>query len=174
MLLVESESDLNKLLNKVSEKGKQWSMEININRTKCMLVTNKNHNNIKVYIGQEKIEPTLRFQYLGNYIDENMNNSTDTKCDIAKAKQRFWQCKELFRNNITLKLKKKLIHSFVFLIMRYSSECFILTEKIKKSYSLWDVVLQTNIEDKLASFEDKWRNSKSNANEYTAIAEQDS
>ena len=52
-----------------------------------MLVTNKNDKYIKVYIGQEKIEQIPRFQYLGNDVDDNMNNSTDINCGVAKAKQ---------------------------------------------------------------------------------------
>ena len=52
-----------------------------------MLVTTKNHKNIKVYFRQEQIEQIPAFQYLGNCFDEDMNNSTDINCGIAKAKQ---------------------------------------------------------------------------------------
>lgn len=142
VLIAESEEDLKKMLNNIESEGKKWSIQINEKKTKTMVVKGKGHVPIKIKsnCGNKNIEQVKNFCYLGIQIGENMQHDIDVRCNIGKAKENFWRCKELFRNNITLDLKRKLLHSMVFAILRYGAECFSLTKSMSKkitSFEYW-------------------------------------
>ena len=80
------------------------------------------------------------FSYLGVQIDETLNNNTDVKNAVGRAKAAFWKHRVLLRNNLLLRIKLKMLKSLVFPILRYGSECFALTKLIRTkitSFDLW-------------------------------------
>ena len=79
VILAENEEDLNRYLNKLSDIGKKYSIEINKKKTKSMLVTSKGHKTIKIKIGDDRIEQVTKFQYPGVLLDENLNHKTDIR-----------------------------------------------------------------------------------------------
>ena len=76
VILAENEEDLTRYLNKLSNIGKKYSIEINKKKTKSMLATSKGHKTIKSRIGDGRIEQVTKFQYLGVLLDENLNHET--------------------------------------------------------------------------------------------------
>ena len=95
-------------MGKIAVEGKKWSVEINLEKTKNMVVTGKGHEEVNIQIGSSRMEQVRKFQYLGVCIEENMSNNVDIKCNIARAKQSFWRNKELSRNNVPLSLEIKI------------------------------------------------------------------
>ena len=96
VIIAETEEDLNKLVNKIAVEVKKWSIEINLEKEKSMVVTGKGHKEVKIQIGSSRMEQVRKFQYLGVCIKENMSNDVGIKYNIARAKQSFWRNKELF------------------------------------------------------------------------------
>ena len=82
-----------------------------------------------------------KFNYLGVLIDQHLSHETDVKVAIGKEKAASWKHKELLKNNVPLRrLKRLMLQSLVFSLVRYGSECFTLTKRLKRkitSFELW-------------------------------------
>ena len=128
VLLSETEKGINEMLDYIQKEGKKYSIEMNVTKTKRMVVTNKGHKIVDAKIGQERIGQVRKFQYLGATIDENLQNETEIRISIAKAKQSFWKHKELMRNNLPMRAKTKLLNTQVWSILKYGSEVFRLQQ----------------------------------------------
>ena len=127
-------------MNSIAKEDRKWLIDINADKTKAMMVTRKDHKEIDIKYKGKYIEQVKKFCYLGITIEENLKNDVDVKCNIGKAKESFWRCKELFKNNISPRLKLMMLHSKVFSVVRYGSECFALTKTLKKkltSFEIW-------------------------------------
>ena len=71
-LLAGNEKELSELISKINEVGKQFGMEINIKKTKAMVVSNKpNSPKINIAIDGEQIEQVAPYMYLGSLITED-------------------------------------------------------------------------------------------------------
>ena len=139
VLLSETEKGINEMLDYIQKEGKKYSIEMNVTKTKSMVVTNKGHKIIDAKIGQERIGQVRKFQYLGATIDDNLQNETEIRINIAKAKQSFWKHKELMRNNLPMRTKKKLLNTQVWSILKYGSEVFSLTTALKKKITAFEM-----------------------------------
>ena len=104
-----------------------------------MVVTNKRHKIVDAKVGQERIGQVRKFQYLGATIDDNLQNETEIRINIAKAKQSFWKHKELMRNNLPMRTKQKLLSTQVWSILKYGSEVFSLTTALKKKITAFEM-----------------------------------
>ena len=125
-------------MDKLSNIGKKYSIEINKKKAKSMPVASKGHKAIKT--GDDRIEKVTKVQYPGVLLDENLNHETDIRCNIARAKESFRRCKKLLSSDLNLDTKNRLLQSMVWSIFSYGSECFSLAKTLKKkisSFELW-------------------------------------
>ena len=86
VLLSETEKGINEMLDYIQKEGKKYSIEMNATKAKSMVVTSKGHKIVDTKIRQERIGQMRRFQYLGATIDDNLQNETEIRLNIAKAK----------------------------------------------------------------------------------------
>ena len=131
---------LQDLVHRVEAAGKVFSIAINEQKTKTMLVSNKEQKNLHISLNETELRQVENFLYLGVWINENVKFDTDVRAGIAKTKGSFWRHKELMRNNLSLQVKKKLLETQVWSILRYGCETFTLTKSMKKkisSFELW-------------------------------------
>ncbi|KAG1671311.1 LINE-1 retrotransposable element ORF2 protein [Nymphon striatum] len=135
VLIAENARVLEQMLNEVVKEGRKWSIEINKDKTKVMMVTNnkqQEQEDINIKLDGVGIQQVDKFQYLGVFIDNKLDHKIDVKCAVARAKDAFLRHKEFFKNNVPLKMKVKMLKSLIFSLVRYGSEAFALTKTLKK------------------------------------------
>ena len=100
----------------------------------------KGKKELHINLNGTELRQVENFQYLGIWINENVKFDADVRAGIARAKESFWRHKELLRNNLSLHLKKKLLKTQVWSVLRYGCETFSLTKSMKKKifvFELW-------------------------------------
>ncbi|KAG1664955.1 Retrovirus-related Pol polyprotein from type-1 retrotransposable element R2 [Nymphon striatum] len=113
VLIAENARVLEQMLNEVVKEGRKWSIEINKDKTKVMMVTNnkqQEQEDINIKLDGVGIQQVDKFQYLGVFIDNKLDH----------------------KSHVPLKMKVKMLKSLIFSLVRYGSEAFALTKTLKK------------------------------------------
>ena len=84
-----TESGLQKLMYKLNETAKKFSMKINIQKTNTMLVCRDGGGVANITVDGQRVEQVQSFKYLGSIISEDGRSLTDVKYRIALAKEAF-------------------------------------------------------------------------------------
>ena len=140
VLLADSENGINKLLQQLHELGREYDININIKKTKCMKVSKSGMTGTKVKLVNNKIECTQNFKYLGINVTCDGRDDTEIATRIAMARQVFLKHEELLRNGLSLKLKKLILKTYVWSVLRYGSEVWVMKKTtVKKidAFEMW-------------------------------------
>ena len=89
MLIAECKEDLQRMMNGIAKEGRKWTIDINADKTKAMVLARKDHKEIDIKCKGKHIEQIKKSSYLGIAIEENLKNDVDVKCNIGKAKESF-------------------------------------------------------------------------------------
>lgn len=140
-LLAESMSDLQMLLNRVSEASEKYGLKINIGKTKMMIISKDGAENAQLELSGEHIERVQHFKYLGAWMNEDMNPDEEIKSRIALAKDAFssWH-KVLTSRDLCVQLRLKILKCYVWSRLLYSCETWTLkTAMMKKieAFEMW-------------------------------------
>ena len=102
MLVADKSKNMQKMIDRLNETCKAYGMEINVKKTKVMIMNKKEkQKGIQSCIMLNVIlEQVTRFKYLGRWITENAKSDEDIRARVGMAKAAFWQNKELMRRNI--------------------------------------------------------------------------
>ena len=88
----------------------------------------------------DRLKQVKEYNYLGSLIDEDMRSIGDVKRRIGMGKTAFWKCKELFRRDINIDLKKRMLDCYVKSIMSYGSETWTYSKIVQNkidAFQLW-------------------------------------
>lgn len=128
-LIANTSQNLQEITNRVDESSRRMGLRINIGKTKTMTI-GKQHEDLKINIGDETIEQVTKFVYLGGVITEDGNCTEDIKrrCGLACAAfgglNKMWRAK-----NISVTTKMRLYHTLVEPVLLYGSECWTLRKE---------------------------------------------
>ena len=132
-----TESGLQKLMDKLNETAKKFSMKINIQKTNTMLVCRDGGGVVNITVDGQRVEQVQSFKYLGSIISEDGRSLTDVKYRIALAKEAFNKSKELLTKGLSQTLKKRLVKVLIWSVVQYGCETWkMLTAKIDKLKAL--------------------------------------
>ena len=84
-----TESGLQKVMNKLNDTAKTFSMKINVQKTKIMVVCRDGRGVVNITIDGERIEQAKSYKYLGAIISEDRRNFIDVQTRIALSKHAF-------------------------------------------------------------------------------------
>lgn len=128
VLIASTEQDLQALVDVVNRKSEEMGLRINVKKTKCMIVSkNKTKRNITITVNGEKIEQVDEFVYLGALITTDGRCEAELRRRIAIAKATFHQMSKVFCNrNINLKLRYRMIKSYVWSTFTYGMETWTI------------------------------------------------
>jgi hypothetical protein len=136
VLLASSIEDLEKLIAELIQRGQKYNIEVNEMKTKVMVGLNVGSAECKTRFGYEQVNA---FTYLGVRIDENLKHDRDVRVGIERARAAFWRNKEILRNNLSLRCKKKLVNTQVFSVLNYCAETYTLTKTLKKKIAAFEM-----------------------------------
>lgn len=139
--IAETQNDLQILLNTMDSIFKEFSLIININKTK-ILTTSKTEEFARntITLNNIPLERVSTFKYLGSIITSDSRCTPDIKCRIAIAKKAFHNKKHLLTSRISKNVKKKFIKTYIWSIALYGCETWTMTQRdreILEAFEMW-------------------------------------
>jgi len=134
----DEEAELQNIVTKVDEVCKDYGMEMNVKKTKTMAFSKTGNVHCKIVVNGTTLEQVSQYKYLGSWITEDGRCEMDTKTRIAMAKDAFWKHKELLRGNINLQVKKRMLHCYVFPVLKYSCESWTMNKDLSRRINAFE------------------------------------
>ena len=137
--MANNKEDLNELVQTVKHHSSMGGLEMNAKKTKAMVfskspVTPK----VNLTIDNTPIEQVQKFKYLGAIMTDDSRTENEIKVRISMSKQKFSEMKNLLTSKqLTLNLRKKMLHCYIFSIFMYGSETWTLTKHLKIRSMFW-------------------------------------
>ena len=115
VLLAESKYYLQELPDELVNIGHEYDIEINLKKTKSMKLDfpGSDMEPIDLKLGGSLVEEVKLFKYHGVNLSSDLSDLTEVKCRIAIAREKFFERKELFRGDLRLKTKLKILRVFI-------------------------------------------------------------
>jgi hypothetical protein len=139
VLLAKEEKMLQDMIDKLTEIGRCYGMEMNVGKTKVMRISRKSLQ-VKIMIDQKQLENVESFKYLGSILTNDGRCTCVIKCRIAMAKAAFNKKRTLFTRTLDFELRKKLVKCYIWSIALYSAVNWTLREVDQKhleSFEIW-------------------------------------
>ena len=113
------------LVNRLSDNGRKYGMEIDIDRSQVMRVSRSNES-LQIKVGNRELKEVDHFIYLGSLLMRNGYCAKEIKMRIVITKEIFNRKMPLLTSKINIELKKKLVSCCVWSINLYGSETWTL------------------------------------------------
>ena len=141
-LLACNEKDLQDLVTAVNDKGKPYGMEMNVMKTKTMVISrSKQAPKINISVEGEPIEQVEKMVYLGHIVTETGKSDTEIKRRIAKARSSFTSLyKVLTSREVSLDTRIRLLKCYIWSTLLYGCETWTLSitlEKRIEEFEMW-------------------------------------
>ena len=118
VLVADKRKKMQIMIDRLSRACKEYGMEINVKKTKVMVVSRMEEMTgmqRSIMLDGVPLEQVKHFKYLGSWITDDAKSDEDIKTRVGMAKAAFWQNKELIiKKNIRFKTKMKILNCFVF------------------------------------------------------------
>jgi len=117
-------------------------MELNVKKTKTMAFSKTEKAQCNITVNSEKLEQVARYKYLGSWVTEDGKCDLEVKARIGMEKDAFWKYKELLKGNIGLQTKKRILHCYIYSVLKYACEswtmntCSVLIRRIN-AFEQW-------------------------------------
>jgi hypothetical protein len=98
---------------------------LQINESKTKYMSNRANENLKVE-GME-IERVVEYTYLGRLISFQEGLNKEIQARKRKAWSGYWSLKQIFKGNVQIKSKTKILDSCVMPILAYGAQTWSLT-----------------------------------------------
>ena len=123
VIMASSETDLQYSLNRFEEYCRTWKLNINTEKTKVVVFGARKTNSFHFKLGDQNIEITDRYKYLGIYFSQSRSflNARKHIAEQAKKAMHFLFCR-INNLNLPIDLQLKLFDHTVVPILTYSCE----------------------------------------------------
>ena len=134
----DEEEELQTIITRLGETCKEYGMEVNVKKTKTMVFNKSGNIQCSITANGTNLEQVSKYKYLGSWITEDGKCELDIKTRIAMAKDVFWKHKELLRGNVNLQVKKRLLHCYVFPVLKYSCESWTMNKDLTRRINAFE------------------------------------
>ena len=122
-LLALNAADLQTQLKKVNKCGKPYGMEMNVVKTKSMVISNTAHKIVDLELDGKPIEQVSKFVYLGHMTSKDGRGNAEIARRILIAKTAFASMRKLLTcRNINISLRLRLLKRYVWSTLTYGVE----------------------------------------------------
>jgi len=124
VLLAESELELGVLVAKVKEFCDEWQLEVNVGKTKVLVVSKDGMEEAKVMYGHSELECVKKFSYLGIMFssDGRWKKEVERRVQAGRAALSSVSRHVVWNKNISMKVKKVVFEAMVKSKMMYGGE----------------------------------------------------
>jgi hypothetical protein len=139
VLMAREENVLQGVVDRLSEIGRRYGMEMNVEKTKVMRIS-RQPAPMKIMIDQKQLENVECFNFLGSMITSDARCTHEITSSIAMAKAASNKKKNLFTCKLDLNLRKKLVKCYIWSIALYGSETWTLRkidQKYLENFEMW-------------------------------------
>jgi len=139
VLLAKEEKVLQDMIDKLTEIGGCYGMEMNVEKEKLMRISRQPFA-VKIMIDQKRLENVEYFEYLGSMLTNDGRYTGEIKRNIAMAKAAFNKNRALFTGTLDLELRKKLVKCYIWSIALYGVESGTIRavdQKQLESFEMW-------------------------------------
>src|ERR1051325_1310566 len=139
-MIASSESELQRLKDRLYVSANKFDMKINVKKTKSMIVSRKGEGTVSITVDGKRVEQVKRFRYLGSLISEDGRCIEEVKQRIGMAKDAFNKRRELLTKSMSKVLKKRMIKTLVWPVALYGSETWTMTKEVKdklEAFEMW-------------------------------------
>ena len=142
VLIAENSMDLQALLTAVSEKGKSYGMEMNITKTRSMVVSrNKPVPNISIKIEGKPIQQVDSIIYLGFMTTEDGKCDKEIKRRIEIARTAFENMSKILTSRtISINVRLRIAKCYIWSTLLYGAEIWTLTKVTSnklEAFEMW-------------------------------------
>ena len=141
VLLAENNTDLQELVTAINNKGKRYGMEINITKTKGMIVSKKEMvPEIKINIEGKNIQQVKEMIYLGFMATENGKCEREIKRRIGVAKSSFDKMHKVLTSRIiNISGRLRLAKCYIWSTLLYGAETWTLSKATVKKLEAFEI-----------------------------------
>lgn len=134
VLIAESDSALQTILNKVVEESRLKGLMLNLSKTEVMVISKKTQPpRFSISSEGESIRQISSFQYLGYTITQEGRCNKEIKKRIAIAKDSFIRISSVMKNrNIKNCTKIRILKGYVWSVLLYGCECWTIDNETRK------------------------------------------
>ena len=175
IVVAETEEELQKMIESINTACEEYGMALNAKKTKTMLISKFDEDKTcKVQVNGTELEQVKKYKYLGTMVTSDGRSLVEVKRRIAMAKDAFWKYGELLRNNVSMKLKKKVLSCYINSVLMYCCESWTITEEIKRrieAFEMWCYrrILKISWRDRVTNIEVLRRVGETETRIYRAI-----
>lgn len=142
VIIAETAQQLQRMVNRLNKESQKYGMKINASKTKVMRIQRHQTNRaLKIKVQHEELEQVTSFRYLGTIISEDGRDEKEIWTRIAMARGAFTNLDRILKDStMPLKLRRQLLKCYVWSIMRYGSETWTISVKVKKkiqAFEMW-------------------------------------
>ena len=138
-----SNGELQRMMDRIQGKCKDYGMSLNTKKTMVMKVANNAKDippPLTIKVNGDRLKQVKEYRYLGSKIYDDMRSIGDVKRRTGMGKTTFWKCKQLFRRDININLKKRMLDCYVKSVMSYGCEAWTYSKTIQNridAFQLW-------------------------------------
>ena len=126
-IIADNANDMQTLINAVNEASQRIGLKINTNKTKFMVVSRDNYQNVYLRLDGEQIERVNKFKYLGCIVNDQWDPELEIRCRIEQARATFLKLRKFLTNqNLNFELKHRMNKCYVWSVLLYGAEAWTL------------------------------------------------
>ena len=142
-IIATSETKLQNLMDRVVNDSQALGMEVNTQKTECMVIKKNTATNVhcKIYINGAELKCVKSFRYLGSIVTEDGRCQSEIKSRITQAKCTFSELGNVLKNRtVAGKTKMNVLKCYVWSTLLYGCESWTLTADLRRrinAFEMW-------------------------------------
>ena len=134
VLIAAMPNQLQLMITKLNEAGKQYGMKINASKTKVMQIgSTEGSRPLRIEVDGVWLEQVTKYKYLGVVITEDGRDDEEIKTRLGIARTAFNNLEKVLRDRkMKMELRIKILKCYVWSIARYAAETWIISKNTER------------------------------------------
>ena len=140
-LIADDKDKLQKIVTKVQEESSKAGLEMNVKKTKTMIISRDAENKkVEVKVNNEILQQVNRFIYLGTELREDIKTDQEIERRANIAREKFSKMSKVFTTKrLKLKTKLNILNSYIYSIFTYGCEAWTLSKVSENKIEVFEM-----------------------------------